>query len=663
MTAIFSFDVFDTALIRRVALPTDIFRLIARELALEDGRADDLAVFEEEFVSARITAEDLARAKAAPREDCTLEAIWDELRRLLPALPAAATAELEVRIERENILANPNLSGRIRELTRTGQRVLFISDIFHSRATVFDFLSRAGLAASIDQVFVSSEAGLLKSTGNLFRHVAQAVGASPGDFVHQGDHPISDGVAARKAGLRTLAYAATRLNAAEKTVLAAFADDFAGSRLAAAMRIARLAERDDGRASLVPAFLGPLAVLLAGWALAQAERRGVRRLYFVARDGHIPWRAAVELAEAYPGIESRYVKLSRHSLAAALPKLGDFGAFWIARSWSKLPLADIADRLGHSWEAIAPEVTEALPRAGRDYLLADAAEIDRFVAVLDGIALRGEPTGPRRERREAVLQHLRQEGLLDGEPFLIVDVGWFLNLQAALKAVIDDNGATGFRGGLYLGLRNGRVADGHAGPARALIYEQPFAHDLPDDANTVFDRMILFEHLLGLAPHGSAKGYAIGDGGRATTIEGPIPPDRRLVVDRVSDEVGAFAALLAPFARDFHDEAALRRAVLALSEQVLAAPAAYDLAHLGQLDREDDSADQPPMRITEPWRLTTVLGQAVPYRLRSRLGWSHGPTLWPEASLAATGRVSRTALGMVRGLRRSAGRLLRPSHR
>ena len=55
MATVHSFDVFDTSLIRKVAAPTDVFRLLASTIAQKAGISvqNDFA---EDFVSARVRA-------------------------------------------------------------------------------------------------------------------------------------------------------------------------------------------------------------------------------------------------------------------------------------------------------------------------------------------------------------------------------------------------------------------------------------------------------------------------------------------------------------------------------------------------------------------------------------------------------------------------------
>lgn len=661
MPSIHTFDVFDTALVRTVAQPGDIFRLIAERIWPDNTDVDRARSMREDFISARVEAERTSRQNCAPRQDCSLADIWDELKAKHPSLPAEANAELEEAVERDNIVANPAIAKRIGKLRAQGKRVIFISDIYHSRSFVFGLLHQAGLVADIADVYVSSEFGSLKATGRLFVEVAACEGVQPSAFEHTGDNPRSDFASPRALGATATLYPDARLNPVEEALLRAGPRDIGCSRLVATMRLARLASPRP-RGSIVTALLGPLAVVLAAWSLGEATRSGAAKLYYVARDGYVPWLAAAAMREAFPEVESRYIQLSRHSLVAAVPQLGEFGVFWIQQSWSGHSLAEIAGLTGHDWSDIEPALHDVLPDASGETVLSDIEDIRAFVAVLDA-----SRHGPDRVKlSQGVLAYLRGEGMLDDAPFLIFDVGWYLNLQAALKAVLTQNAKSGFQaefqggfqGGLYLGLSLGRVSEALAGPARALAYEEPYSLDLPEGANQIFDRRILVEHLLGLAPHGTARGYRAHPGNRVQVIEGPIDETRKETASEIAEGICSFAALAAPFARALAQENLAERLVMTLFRHVFEDPAPYDLTALKDLTVEADSGKGVPSGVVEPWRGRTILLQCIPYRVRVRLGLNHGPTFWPEASRANSGRTQLLALDMVKGTRRFLGRVV-----
>ena len=61
MAIVYSFDVFDTALVRRTAFPSDVFRLVAQRITGEIGCPANRE-FIEDFVASRLQAEQISLA-------------------------------------------------------------------------------------------------------------------------------------------------------------------------------------------------------------------------------------------------------------------------------------------------------------------------------------------------------------------------------------------------------------------------------------------------------------------------------------------------------------------------------------------------------------------------------------------------------------------------
>lgn len=659
--AVHSFDIFDTVLVRRVAIASDVIRLAGERLAQRQVEPERQAQFLETFLSARELAGVMAQ-KASGAEDCTIDAIWAELARLMPGHVTAADSAIEIECDAQLVTPNPAIATRIAQLRAQGCRVIFISDIYYRRETLFAWLRSFGLCDDIAEIFASSEIGLLKSTGNLFRHVLAAEGIEARQLHHIGDNVTSDWRVPARLGITAQHYPETRLTGAEAAVLVTPGAGLAASRLAAAMRIARLQDGAPRVGDEVTAFLGPLGVLVAFWTAAYARAAGAKRVYFVARDGYVPWRAASRMPRAMAGLDVRYIRLSRNSLIAALPKLGEFGAVLIRMSWSDLPAGEIVERLGYRWDEIAPGLGAHAAAIAPNAPLADDGAIAALVAAVDQAALSPERRAQMDERRATVVGYLRQEGMLDGTPFVIFDVGWFLNLQAALKSILDAQGTSGFVGGAYFALSLRRVAEAIAGPAWGMFHEQQWCLDRPEHVNFVFDRRILVEHLLGLAPHGSAKGYALDDGKRYVASLGEIAPTRLSVTKDLAGQIAAFAAIADQALHGDEDSSALVAMVDVLLRHYVAEAHRYDLRRLAQLHAETDGRQTEPRAIPEAWRLPTALLQAIPYRLRERVGLGHGPTLWPEMAEARASRPARLLLRTIRGGRRLAGRVVRKLH-
>ena len=62
-------------------------------------------------------------------------------------------------------------------------------------------------------------------------------------------------------------------------------------------------------------IFAPLMTAFTVWVLREAEARGIKRLYFLSRDGYLPYRTAIRLVKSCEfDIECRYLYCSRYSL-------------------------------------------------------------------------------------------------------------------------------------------------------------------------------------------------------------------------------------------------------------------------------------------------------------------------------------------------------------
>ena len=179
-----SYDFYDTLFCRLVARPTDIFRLVERELSLPG------------FAHARIRAERVARRAAAPRE-VTLDEIYQHL--ILPARSLREARALEERLEGSLLVPVRSMVERIRA------EDLVVSDTYMAAGALEGVLS-SHVGIPSPRVVVSSVVGHRKADGSLWAYLARA---HPDLVEHVGParHPIDalPGCQTRSSRARTRA--------------------------------------------------------------------------------------------------------------------------------------------------------------------------------------------------------------------------------------------------------------------------------------------------------------------------------------------------------------------------------------------------------------------------------------------------------------------------
>ena len=245
----------------------------------------------------------------------------------------------------------------------------------------------------------------------------------------------------------------------------------------------------------------PVLCDFVGWVLSSAREKGIKRLYFLARDGWIMHRAA-ERTAAKLGIhiELKYLFCSRMSLRlAALSDLGDEAYRYLLEGGFALTPAIILGRL-------------RLDDAQRRSVYADIGfegdenmEMGKAVAAAFCDKLRNSPVYNAFIRtvgqscKQSTITYLLQEGLLSDEPYALVDSGWTGSMQRMLR-VLTGKKQTGYYFGLY-----SKPAP-EDGEFNAYLFDKSTSPRLVSRFNNH-----LFEALCS-APHGMTVGYEVRNG-------------------------------------------------------------------------------------------------------------------------------------------------------
>ena len=199
---IFSFDIFDTVIGRRVQKPVDIFHLMSTRLIAEHPEVPhDIA---ENFHDIRRKAEADAR-KASSAEDINFDDIYDQLAKTCSLSKAQRDflQTFEFNLELENIRPIRSNDQLIHDLLAKGERVIFISDMYLQPKYIKQLLAKASPVFAKLPLYVSNECGLLKHTGSLFKYVLEKENIRPEELIHRGDNPVADLEMPRSLGILT----------------------------------------------------------------------------------------------------------------------------------------------------------------------------------------------------------------------------------------------------------------------------------------------------------------------------------------------------------------------------------------------------------------------------------------------------------------------------
>jgi predicted HAD superfamily hydrolase len=447
-TSTLSFDVFDTVITRVWYRPIDLFIAVGRELVqsgLRTGAPEAWAVDRE--ATERELRRRLRCANSVAAQEVSLGGIYDALAARLQLSPAVRAAAMETELRLEVAASRPiaAMHAFIAAAQAAGKRVMFLSDTYFEREFVASLLLRAGLTLAPSSLFTSLATGYTKHTGSLYVHVLASRSLLPSEIQHVGDNVVSDVNSARRIGIRAAQFDLQlptryekRLYAPHETIPRLVRSTVAGAARSARLGASETDPRHQVLAETGADVAGPILTGFVLWVLIEAQRRGLTRLYFLARDGQILQQIAERLV-AWLGwsIELRYLYASRQSLF--LPSITAFDD--AAREWFFERSTDMSIRAILARIELDPDDEAALlgsagfPSASWDRPLGPGGHA-RLQALARQPYFIECALAQARSHRTPLLEYLMQQGLLEGRPFGLVDIGWKGRLQRCLAQTL-----------------------------------------------------------------------------------------------------------------------------------------------------------------------------------------------------------------------------------
>jgi predicted HAD superfamily hydrolase len=515
-----SFDFYDTLFVRLLGEPRGIFQLIEKLLDWPG------------FTQRRIDAEASANIHS-PKTEVTL----DDIYALLDADAGLSTKAKQLELELETQLLAP-VKKNVRKL---GPDDLVISDMYLPRSVLQSALDANVKTGCNLRIILSSERGDRKSDGTLWRNLIRD-NIKPES--HLGDHLVSDVKRPRQAGIPATHFRDSLLNRFEKRYLKYGLD---GSLIAGVSRAARLSE-PEGSATVGPnaeklvdvfaSVIAPLLVSFVEHVLADSVRRGIRNIFFLARDGQLLYKIAnLLIAHRDINVKAHYIFGSRQALHMAGYKSPSQAMAWLFENTTHLSINEIAARAN-----LPPEVfKKAAQSLGLFDLSANISSAQRHnLAALFGCAEVVTAMEAESERQWVrAIAYFRDAGLAPGATVALVDVGWSGRMQASLRSILDKDHAEGTSViGHYLCLAT-KIKISELDELYGFLHD-PSRFPGPCIYNS-FRPMI--ESALS-ADHGSTTGFEFVSGKPQPIFSAPPPPQLIAMVQLQQHTVLNFVSLL-----------------------------------------------------------------------------------------------------------------------
>jgi predicted HAD superfamily hydrolase len=625
MLIVKSFDIFETLVARPFGSPQKVFPLIAAIAKSNHNISIEGRLFERE----RVLAEKRARKKTG-KPEVTIEDIYAECQSIVKLSNEEIETLISIEIKLEIELCRPIGSARalLETARREGSRIVFLSDMYLPGSALHAILVRNAYWQDGDHLYVSCEVGATKHAGEMFRHVLEAESISANQMIHIGNHPHSDVEVPKRFGIAVEPFLQGNLNAREiqLTSTEGFDTQMSGL-LAGCSRLARLGNTEGNRQhqklrEIAAGTAGPFLSAFVLWVLQAAKSQGLKRLYFISRDGFILLKIAKELAASVdPNIELRYLYGSRQAWHFPASRgNGLESASWVWEWTTSYSVATVLGRVGLTPEAVGTLLKgEGIPTAAWNGPMSQENEAKLKKIFLDP-EFKGFLQREAQNQRELFVSYLKQEGLFSGTDHAIVDVGWNGNLQDSLGLILEQEGYPPVSG-FYVGLkyRGNREEKG-----KRLAYLFDLRHDprwrlpIPQPQSCI--------ETFCAANHGSTLQYSAETDSIAAVLQvWDTGPMRKWGLEVLQTVVTEYAAELARFLSsmdnlDIHPLLAARSLALTWSN-----PTLEEAGCLGSFPFVDDQTGTgaKPLAQSLPWRHFARIVQSK-YSKSYRVIWMEG---------------------------------------
>ena len=246
-----------------------------------------------------------------------LHAVYTSIAKLFPLpCPVDEMVLLELQTERE-MLVPINATLRLVEKMRAkgDGNVMYVSDMYLPSSFIRERLEAFGFFRDGDRLYVSDELGAWKRDGSLFRLIHEQENIPYRRWHHYGDSRQNDYDVPRRLGIHAHRLRFDYLPYEEQWRTAPTLHCQYPALLAGVARAVRLSsDAPDDQKAFVCDISAPLITMWVARIMADATRRGIRRLYFCARDVHTHFRVARTLLPLFPDVEVRYLFISSPAL-------------------------------------------------------------------------------------------------------------------------------------------------------------------------------------------------------------------------------------------------------------------------------------------------------------------------------------------------------------
>lgn len=297
-----SFDIFDTCVVRKCGAPKNLFDVLSYRVFSDDISAEQRL----EFIACRQAAD----------ETTTFNHLYDTFNYMHPLLLSKAEImQKELECEREMMVPVETILQKVNDCREKGDFIVFVSDMYLPADFLKKALSELGFYREGDGFYVSGDCGCKKEDGTLFQLIKKTEKLDYRDWHHYGDNLNSDILIPNNLGITTnhvrheyLPYQRMWIGESNDITF------HTGGIMAGIGRSIMLSTEENPHKAFAVDISAPLTVAFAIRLMTDAEKRGIKRLYFCSRDSYALYHVSERLEKVFTSIECMYFHTSREAL-------------------------------------------------------------------------------------------------------------------------------------------------------------------------------------------------------------------------------------------------------------------------------------------------------------------------------------------------------------
>lgn len=601
----FSFDVFDTCLLRACGNPSAVFKETYEIIKKNHSKfINDISC--NDYITERILAEKMSRLKS-PSGEVSLIQIWQTLCENNDIKFSVEYMEAELSCEKSNLVANLDILRKINKLREKKVKIRFVSDMYLPHDFILEQLKVWNFFKEGDSLYVSNQFGLTKRTGKLYDYILGEECAKAKSWVHVGDHIISDYKVPKKKGIQCIHYKASQYSNLElKIIRSSFNLSHELVPIASAMRQYRLSKKNAFEVDLVGNFMGPVLILVAKWILQIARDKKIKKLFFCSRDCQSLYYVAKILTKNENEIECKYLLVSRQSLMLPSSKqVSPDGLPWLFRSFEQASIRSLLAKLELNADHWSDYFSLIHNGEGVDFIIESEQHRALFWDIIKQPLIRTEIEKSIAIRKDFAVQYFTSCGLMTEDSSGIVDLGWHGNCIESIRSIVSSKVSNPNLSAFLLGLVKEKKKCITV-PMYALFKQLPDDDPLEKLNNCIFHHITDIEHILGMADHPSVMCYETGKALFSHTHKNQSELREKIL--SIHNEIQDFASIYSKIGKkDALCVDSTRNAVAELMNNFWNNPSKNVIRNLSAIQKSGDQNNLNYRPLIEPFTLKILL--------------------------------------------------------